>query len=116
MGFLPTECRESLRFRTAPECLPQQRQALFIQQAEVRFLRIGTPIRLHFLLCQQPFPNQFVQIQQIVVAGKCRCRLIGRVTEARGRNGQNLPIALVGGLQKINEVPGLTAQTADAVR
>lgn len=56
------------------------------------------------------------KVDKVGVARTGRERLIGRVAIARRRKGQNLPVMLFARGKKIDEVVGIPAKAADAVR
>jgi hypothetical protein len=75
-------------------------------EAAVRQGRRGEPAALH----------QRLQRHHQRAAGKGAHALVGRIAGADGRGGQPLPDGLAAGLQPVDEVVGLGAEVADAVR
>ena len=94
---------------------PQQRQPFLIQQAVIGLLRIVPPASLQVRRSQQALLHQRFRVQKPGVPREGRGRLIGRISKARGRDGQQLPVALARRVQKIDKVPGSPAQIANAV-
>ncbi len=94
----------------------QQREALLVDLAVVYPRGVAAEITgIAFLLRQQPFLNQSLQVDEIRVPRKGGKGLIRRVPIAGGGQGQNLPVALPRLLQPVNEIICLPGKPADAV-
>ena len=97
--------------------LAQHVQAVAVQQAEVSLVIGHVPLDAFQVgLGKQTILHQTVEVNQIVVPGEGGAGLIGGVAVAGGSQGQNLPIALAGFFQKVNEFVCFAAHGAHAVR
>lgn len=71
---------------------------------------------LSLSLFQKTVGKQQARVDEIGVCRKGGKALVGAVAVASGADGQNLPVALARFGEKINEMPRLVAQRANAVR
>ena len=86
-------------------------------RAIVNVVGIGAQIHtVDIALLQIAGLDKLGKVDEIGVARTGRERLIGRVAIARRRKGQNLPVMLFARGKKIDEVVGIPAKAADAVR
>ena len=96
----------------------QELVAVFMELFKVD-VAFGAEIdRLHLFPGEHAFLDQRVKADQIGIAGEGGIRLIGRVAggaEARGTEGQNLPVGLAGGGEEIDKVIRCLIEAADAV-
>lgn len=78
---------------------------------------VGSQIHaIDVALLQIPCLDKLGKVDKVGVACAGRERLIGRIAIAGRRKGQNLPVMLFARGEKIDEVVGIPAKAADAVR
>ena len=106
----------SQRFQAALKSLAQERIPPLIELAVIRSGRLLSPVeRIHFFLCQKPFFDQQIKIDQIGVSGKAGIRGIGAVAEPGGSERQQLPVFLSRSCEKINKAEGFPSHGSDPV-
>ena len=94
----------------------QNLKAAHIQGAVVHLFGVRAPFfGLELGGGEQPFFLQGVKVDEIGVARKGRAALIGAVAVSGGAQGQDLPDLLARLCQKIHELEGFLAKTADTV-
>lgn len=94
----------------------EQGQPLLVEQGKVHLAGMLRPGEGgHFGRSQPALPDQPVQINQIGVAGEGGEGLVGGVSVTGGADGENLPVALPGGVEKVHKVVGCLAQGPDTV-
>ena len=88
-----------------------------VHAAVVHAHRIAAPVNgAHLVRRERAARKKRLRRQQISAAGKGRRRQIRRVRTVRRVEGQDLPVALPGGSEKIDKLPGGCAQIANAAR
>ena len=88
-----------------------------VHAAVVHAHRIAAPVDgAHLVERERAARHERLRRQQIGAAGKGRRRQVRRVRAVRRVEGQDLPVALPGGSEKIDKFPGGCAQIADAAR
>ena len=100
----------------AAECQTEDLCPVPVQQAVVYFILPDRPGNVFQFFCiQKSILHQSIQVDEVGVAGKGGAGLVGGVAVAGGGQGQDLPMALPRGFQKIHKREGLTTHGADAV-
>ena len=88
-----------------------------VERAVVHGGLVAAPVKgLGLSLFQKAVGKQQAGVDEIGVCRKGGKTLIGAVAVAGGADGQDLPVALAGGGEKIHKTLCLFAQRADAVR
>ena len=96
--------------------LLQHGEAALVDLSVVHVPGFGAPVlALHLIPGQQPVLYQHIQVDEIGIPSVGGKALIGGVAIAGGAQGQHLPAALPGGVEKIGKVIGGLAQSPDAV-
>ena len=95
--------------------LPQQGDTGLGQMVVIHPVRVGPAGPVQLLGGEEPLGRQFIQVDEIGVAGKSGGGHIGGGAVPRWDKGQDLPVVLPGLGEKIHEPPGGSAQGADAV-
>ena len=85
------------------------------QMVVIHPVRVGPAGPVQLLGGEEPLGRQFIQVDEIGVAGKGGGGHIGGGAVPRWDKGQDLPVVLPGLGEKIHEPPGGSAQGADAV-
>ena len=97
------------------EGLFQHLATAHVQEAEIHLPGILAPVLADVLIGEEPLLLQKIQIHQIGVPGEGGRALVGGIPEARGRQGQQLPIPLPGPMEVVHKVKGRLAQGAHPV-
>ena len=101
----------------ARKCRDPERGLARVHAAVVHAHRIAAPVDgAHLIGRERAARHERLRRQQIGAAGKGRRRQVRRVCAVRRVEGQDLPVALPGGSEKIDKFPGSCAQIADAAR
>ena len=101
----------------ARKCRSPERGLARVHAAVVHAHRIAAPVDgAHLVERERTALDQRLRREQVGAAGKGRRRQVRRVRAVRRVEGQDLPVALPGGSEKIDKLPGGCAQIADAAR
>ena len=116
VAVFPKEANIGLLHLKTGECQPEDLIPVVINRFVIYLGRVVTPVKgIDFFLGDIFTLHEPVQIDKIGIAGKSRAGLVGRVTVAGGRKGQDLPVFLACSFQKIHKPVGFLAQSADSV-
>ena len=103
-------------FRPSGVSQAEHREAELVDPAVIHFGRIVAPIQVLDLGgLQQAVLDQHVKVNEVGVARKAGEGGIGAVPVAGGAKGQELPVFLTRGLEKVHKFIGAFSQCADSV-
>ena len=105
----------AVRFIGARERAVQHRDAADLQKIERRGVRVRVHLVAQLVVGQKALVAELLEVDEVPVARKGGNARVGGVVGVGRREGQHLPVGAPGVAQKVDELPGLLTEAADAV-